>query len=397
MKSRLISAMLILSLAACTPSIPTNTPTTTAAPTKISTQVPSPTANSPMATPTNNSPTLTPQSGAQIDGPTNFPPGVDPLTGLKVADASLLNRRPLAIKVENIPRTDRPQFGLSLADLVYEYYTEEGASRFIAVYYGQDASRVGPIRSARFFDANIIRMYKAVFAFGSAWIRVLDRLRQSEFADQLVTEGGNNCPPMCRFEPNRRNFLVTNTAQLSQYITQKGVPNGRQNLDGMLFQAKAPAGGQTLDQLYVRYSKAVYDRWDYDPSSGVYSRSVDQQDAADASKEVYGQLVDQLNKQPITADNVVVLQLTTQYMIQPPKGEVVDMIFTGSGPAYALRDGQVYALQWQRMDTENILQLTFPDGTPYAYKPGNTWYEVIGATSKLEKQSSSWRFTFAIP
>jgi hypothetical protein len=94
---------------------------------------------------------------------------------------------------------------------------------------------------------------------------------------------------------------------------------------------------------------------------------------------------------------VVVLQLTTQYMIQPPKGEVVDMIFTGSGPAYALRDGQVYALQWQRMDTENILQLTFPDGTPYAYKPGNTWYEVIGATSKLEKQSSSWRFTFAIP
>jgi hypothetical protein len=67
----------------------------------------------------------------------------------------MLNRRPIVIKVENIPRQDRPQWGLTLADIVFEYYTEQGGTRFAAVYYGQEAEKVGPIRSARFFDFNV--------------------------------------------------------------------------------------------------------------------------------------------------------------------------------------------------------------------------------------------------
>lgn len=82
-------------------------------------------------------------------GPSNFPADVDPLTGLKVGDPSILERRPLIIKVSNLPRGIRPQWGLSLADNVYEYYTEEGTTRFAAVFYGQDASMAWWDRSAR--------------------------------------------------------------------------------------------------------------------------------------------------------------------------------------------------------------------------------------------------------
>ena len=46
---------------------------------------------------------------------------------------------------ENLPRNHRPKYGLSAADLVYEYYTEAGTTRFIALFYGQDAETVGPI------------------------------------------------------------------------------------------------------------------------------------------------------------------------------------------------------------------------------------------------------------
>jgi hypothetical protein len=68
----------------------------------------------------------------------------------------------------------RPQYGLSKADLVYEYYLERGITRFIAVFYGEDANRAGPIRSARFFDEYIFRMYQAFFVFGNADDRVME-------------------------------------------------------------------------------------------------------------------------------------------------------------------------------------------------------------------------------
>ena len=64
---------------------------------------------------------------------------LNPLTGLLPSDPSLMERRPLAIKVANYPRYVRPQSGLTLADTVFEYYIEAGLTRFIAVFYGNDS------------------------------------------------------------------------------------------------------------------------------------------------------------------------------------------------------------------------------------------------------------------
>lgn len=386
--------LMIALVAGCTPQPslqPPATPLATrVAPARVAPLPPTPTS---LPAP----PAILPALSSEGVGPTDFPAGIDPLTGLPVADPSLLERRPLAIKVENIPRADRPQMGLTQADLVYEYYTEEGATRFIAIYYGKDAQQVGPIRSARFFDVNIIQMYKAVFAFGSAYEGVLNRLHNSDFADRLVVEGSHNCPPLCRFDPNGRNFLIANTGQLSVYVSQKGVSNGRQNLDGMFFQAQAPSGGGSVPHIYVRYSGAVYNRWDYDPASGLYTRWVDKQDDVNRNDEVYVQLVDRANQQPIVAENVVVLLVPHEYVIKTATTEVLDMTFSGAGAAYAARDGKLYKLNWQRPAADSVLSLAYPDGRPFPMKPGVTWYEVIGPSSKIQQQGQDWRFTFGIP
>lgn len=330
-------------------------------------------------------------------GPSNFPAGVNPLTGLPVANPALLERRPLVIKVENLPRADRPQFGLSAADIVYEYYTEQGTTRFAALFYGQDAAQVGPIRSARFFDANLIRMYKAVFAFGSAYEGVLTRFYSAEFADRLVVEGAQNCPPMCRFEPEGRNYLMTDTGKLSAYITSQNVSNGRQNLDGMFFQKQVPGDGKDLAQLYVRYSGAVYNRWDYDPGSGRYMRWVDQDNAIDPKDEVYAQLVDRANQQPIAFDNLVVLEMKHDHLVRTADMEVVDMQFNSMGKAYVFRDGKAYEVRWQRLTADAVVSLIDASGKPFPLKPGTTWFEVLGASSTLDTAQPAWRFVHIMP
>lgn len=374
------------------------TPLGAASPTASQTASPSPTlTETPTLTPEPSlTPTPTRDYPAQGYGPQNFPNNINPLTGLKVSDISLLERRPLLVKVSNLPRNVRPQWGLSLADQVFEYYTEEGTTRFAAVFYGQNAKQVGPVRSARLFDHHLMNMYKANFAFGSADYRVRALLYNQDYSDRLVIESA--CPPMCRYEPNGANHLMADTATLTDWINQKRVPggNGRQNLDGFLFNYTVPAGGQTAQSVFVRYSAAIYNRWDYDPQTQTYLRFAEtDNDLSGGANEIYAPLTDRLTNQPIAAENVVILYVTHQYFNRHP--EIVDIVLSGPDDAYALRDGQMYHLTWYRNGLDQRLTLVDDQGQPFALKPGITWFEVIGATSQMSGEAPTWRFTFSIP
>jgi hypothetical protein len=385
-KTLFMLILLAIVLSACGPAEPTREPTPTDVPlptvTPVSTGAPTPVPTATLAYPLEGL------------GPANFPADVNPLTGLVVTDPAYLDRRPLLVKVENLPRNHRPQYGLSQADLVYEYYTEEGTTRFIALFYGQDVETVGPIRSARFIDAHIVRGYKAIFAFGSGDERIRDRLFSSEFADRLVVEGPST--PLRRIDPNGYNLLVVDTAALSRYAYQTGVDNVRQDLDGMFFQMEPPAGGQPAGEVTVRYSAAIYNRWNYDPATGRYLRSVDaQNDLANGQNEVYAPLVDRNTGQQLAFDNVVVLYVLHEAYSTSP--EIWDIQLLGSGKAYAFRDGLMYEVTWQRNGPEAVLSLAYADGTPFPFKPGTTWFEVIGRNSTFQPVTLGWRFVHMMP
>jgi hypothetical protein len=326
--------------------------------------------------------------------PTDLPADVNPLTGLKVVDQKLLERRPLLIKVTNEPRTVRPQWGLSFADIVFEYYTEYGGTRFAAIFLGKDAEMVGPIRSARFIDAHLIRGYDAVFAFALADVRVLERLYDAEFADRLVTKEGGDETPLFWYDPSGMNHLMVGTAELSAYATEMGIENGRQNLDGMSFQMEPPAGGLPASALVLRYSGATYSRWEYDPATGKYNRSQDKvTDTTGGQNEQYTPLKDRLTGEVLAFDNVVVIQVEHEkYAV-----EVWDIQLIGSGKAYVFRDGQVYEAIWQREAPEAVVVLEYPDGTPFPFKPGTTWFEVIGQASTVAETGQGFRFTHLAP
>jgi hypothetical protein len=338
---------------------------------------------------------LTPTPGYPEEGfgPTDFPADVNPLTGLS-ADPTILDRRPLLIKVSNLPRIVRPQSGLSRADIVYEYYTEEGTTRFIAIYYGKDAEQVGSIRSARFFDEHIIRMYRGFFVFGSGDERVRERLYGFSFAERLIVEWQTECPALCRPDP-LTNYLMADTAALHEYVREQGFSDERQDLDGMYFRMRAPDGGQQADRIFAWYSVVIYNRWDFDPPSGRYYRYVDVENAFGDQPEVYRPLRDALGDIPIAADNVVILLMPHTFYSEEP--EIVEMQFYESGPAYAFRDGQAYELEWVRANEVGLYALYTKDGEIYAFKPGNTWFEVMGVSTQMNKNDNDWRFEMRFP
>lgn len=108
---------LILSVLACAGCLPSPTPSRT------------PTATS--GTAGSTTPALT------LQAPSAPPVVLNPLTGQPVLDPSLLRIPAVLMSISHFPATARPQAGLSFAPIVYEFYITEGATRFLAVFYGQ--------------------------------------------------------------------------------------------------------------------------------------------------------------------------------------------------------------------------------------------------------------------
>jgi hypothetical protein len=67
-------------------------------------------------------------------------------------------RRPLGVMIEN-HKEARPQSGLSSADIIYEAVAEGGITRFLAIYYCEDAKYIGPVRSARMYFLSMLQEY----------------------------------------------------------------------------------------------------------------------------------------------------------------------------------------------------------------------------------------------
>ena len=331
-------------------------------------------------------------------GPSRFPQNINPLTGQPVDNLSLLERRPLVIKITNFPRSVRPQWGLTVADNVYEYYLEDGMTRFIGVFYGKDAERVGPVRSGRPFDEHIIRMYKGIFAFAYADDRLIDFWEGSDINPFIIYETPKNCPPMCRIgSKDSYNNLFTNTHELTLYGSTMNITQGRQNLNGLRFEEQTQVinGGGLASRLETHFSLTSYNYWEYDPVTLRYYRW-QETERGDLS-QLYEPLFDSLNAQQVHADNLVVLLAPMAYFFKSNSTEVFDFQLIGRGKAYALRQGKIFEIYWQRPNKDSLISLVFKNGAYYPLKPGNIWFEVLGDQSTHRLLDKSWLFNFVIP
>jgi hypothetical protein len=341
-------------------------------------------------------------------GPDAFPFDVNPLTGLPVADTTLLNRRPLVVKVTNYPRTVRPQSGLSRADIVYEYYMERGIPRFVAIFYGNDVERVGPVRSGRFFDAHVFQMYDGFFIFGYADERIFDFFETlgEYWLHSFILDAGlvdidcNAEQPrfLCRdAELITYNNLFANTAMLTRVGDGREL-NHRVDLNGMRFTRQTPAEGELALDIRVRYSLFIYHKWTYNVTLGRYQRFQETIGDANPNFEQYAAHMDALTGEQLAADNVVVLLAPHYYFVKTATTEITNIPLYGEGPAYVFRDGYVFAAKWYRPTLDQgVLQILTIDDEPFSLKPGSTWFQVMSTKTAVTRSDWIWRFVFVPP
>lgn len=391
----LLPTVLILStMASACGALGLGEPTATAPPSATAT-VTGPLAGSPApeatatSTPPPPTPTTPPSPTPTVMGPEIYPEGFNPLTGLAVGDTSLLQRRPVLIKVSNFPVSGRPHAGLSFADLVFEYYIGTGMTRFIAVHYGKDSPQSGPIRSGRLVDAQLTRLYGGILGTTGASSTVFANLTDI-LGDRFFVATRYTCPGLCTSNTLNTYSTFADTAALTEYATERGVEKQAPPLQGMMFEQAPPEGGEEASHLSLVYSHLNRVGWDYDPERGVYLRS---QDKADA---ILRPMPDRVTGEQLAFDNVVVLY--TWHEVTTPTIISIEMWYAYGRPALFFRDGKVYRGRFTFVGPDLPLRFLNEQGTFFPLKPGNTWFQVVGLDSTTEgHENGSWRVTFVAP
>lgn len=335
--------------------------------------------------------TITPTPTLSPVGPEDFPEGVNPLTGLLVEDPDNLNRRPVFVKVANYPPSGRPHAGLSFADMVFEYYIGYGSNRFIAMYYGQNAEKIGPMRSGRLVDPEIVHLYEGILGFHGAYITILDRIVEV-LGGRAFNGTTGLCPAICDDGRNIVTSKFGNSAELTALAEARGVENQQYPLKGMAFDPSPPDGGGEGEQATILYASINRGEWRYDQESGLYLRWIE--DAASQNLEMIP-LVDSITGNQLAFSNVIILFANhTEFTAAMHD---IDLWNATGQRALVFRDGKVYDGTWTTPVNNQPIQFLDSAGEILRLKPGNTWVVILGVTSSVSEDNGSWTFNFSIP
>jgi hypothetical protein len=329
---------------------PTFTPVPTDTPVAVATLAPT-------ATPV--PPTATPEPTATLDALVN------PLSGLRVADEALLHRRPLAVRVGN-DASIRPQEGLGQAEIVYEEIMEgRTLTRFTAIFYASNASRIRPIRSARLVSLAIAPQYDAALVHSGASDQIRWLISQAGFVD--LDQYFHPDPYGVLEGYDWRGRMYASVQAVHAYLTEQGLER-EAPIAGYLFAADAPMG-QAATAVHVPYPELCVVDWSYDASSGRYLRQVQGQPHLDG-----------LTSKQIGAENVVVLYAEhnkTDIVEDSLGSTAIDIVLTGSGRVQVFRDGVVATGEWRQTTSSPLIQFYDAENNLIPLKPGQTWIELV--------------------
>lgn len=270
------------------------------------------------------------------------------------------------VMVDNFHKA-RPQIGLDKADMVYEMLAEGGITRFMAIFYGEAASKIGPVRSARYYFAQLARGYDSPLAHAGGSTEALELILQLKLKDldEIYNSGGYFWRDSKRKMPHN---LYTSTEQLVKGAKAKGY--------ALVVPPVYPAGsaGQGLahgDDLYLDYSAGTYKYrvlWHY--NGEYYERSIN-----DAPHKME-------DGTPLKADNIIVMTAPTKDII---KNNILlsEIDIIGKGDIRYFQDGKMSKGTWNKSAAKSELSFHDENGDRIKLKPGKTWVQVIGDFSKL--------------
>jgi hypothetical protein len=293
-----------------------------------------------------------------------------PFTGLRVRRLN----RVLIVKIGNT-FPERPATGLARADIVYLIPVEGGLSRIMAVFSSHYPRVIGPVRSARETDRDLLRQFgRPAFAWSGAQPRLQWVVQHSwRIVDLYAGTAGGYFRSYNRPEPYN---LYANTGTLMKEARHASLARDI----GFRF-GPPPPGGHELRSKSVSFPAASF-RFTWSRRKG---RWLVWMDGSPAISTGAGQM-----SAPTVVIQRVVVGLSgylEQGPMMPP-----DAHSTGSGTAVVLRNGNAYHARWSRPSADGGTTFTTDAGQPMTFARGPVWIVLAYGPG-----SSPWRSGKPVP
>ena len=290
-----------------------------------------------------------PSTPSAKSSPTATGPLTSPFTGEPIKSLG----PELIFKIDNVEQA-RPPTGLTKADIVYLLPVDGGLSRIFAVFSSHIPAVVGPVRSARQEDIELLRQFGTpAFAFSGAQPNLLPHVEHARIIDLYSGIVGGYYRDLKRIAPYNL------YAQTSQLLAQAKRASRARDI-GFRFGA-APPGGTPTSSYTVAYPAAKFTfQW-----SAAQHRWLSWMDGNPAYAAEGGQL----GGATVVIQYVVVgTSVFKELGIRPPYANTV-----GHGPAVVLRDGRAYHVNWSRPTADSGTTFTLPDGSRMPFARGQVW------------------------
>jgi len=318
-----------------------------------------------------------------------------PINGVLYSDQQKAwwgTHRPLGVMIENHVDA-RPQSGLSYADVVYEAVAEGGITRFLGIFYCQDAPQIGPVRSARTYFLDYLSEYGnfplyahvgGANADGSAdALGQLDAYGWSGYND--LNQFSIGFPVFWRDYDRLGHTVATEhtmystTSKLWDYAAKNRMltnvgKDGKSwdtSFTPYAFKSESDLSSRgTAQSIHLEFWTGDPDYavdWTYDPATNLYSRK--NGGVAHVDKDT--------NKQ-LTTKNLVVLTEVETHANDGYENNV-HLLYQdkGTGKAVVFQDGKKIQASWKKADRTSRTQLVDTNGKAIAFDRGTIWFSIL--------------------
>lgn len=277
------------------------------------------------------------------------------LTGRPTANG---NSRPaLVVKIDNVPRA-RPQAGINDADVVYVELVEGGVTRYAAVFHSENVGTVGPVRSMRTTDINLLRpLNRPLFANSGGNSRTTTAINNSPLVNIGHATGAGGAYYRNNSRPAPHNLFTSTDALRRAGGSAGGAPPE-------LFTIRRP--GTELPNVTsestgvsVKYRNTTVS---YTWNGTGWARSQDGRQTVDTAGVR-------------TAPETVIVQFTP-YGVSPADRNSPEANTVGSGKAWIFTEGVLIRGSWSKPQAGNVTLYRDSAGNEIQLLPGRVWVEL---------------------
>jgi Protein of unknown function (DUF3048) N-terminal domain/Protein of unknown function (DUF3048) C-terminal domain len=280
------------------------------------------------------------------------------LRGTSVPAGSLAHPS-LAVKIDN-HEAARPQFALERTDLVFEELVEGGLTRYVAVWQSDIPDLLGPIRSIRPMDPDIITPLGGIVAYSGGQEQFVGMMQATGLVNAVFDydETGMFYRVDGREAPH--DVVVKASALVGKHPE---LPAPVQQFAYSATPAAASAGvdGTPVTTIKSVFSDARWPSWTWDLPTAAYLRSQEGAPDLDTSGA------------PLKATNVVVMRVGIDWRF----GEVPKTTMIGSGEAWVSAGGKTVHATWSKDAQASPIRLVDDNGVTIRLAAGNTWIELV--------------------